>query len=175
MPQAKEQIGRAAAERITAGQSVLLDAGSTTLALAQCLQARPLTVITNSLDIAALFDRDPEVRLIVTGGAWDARARAFRGHAAEQALAGYRADWTVLGTCALHLQAGATVLEEADAALKRAMVAAGLRTLLLADHTKRDQTVPHRVLAPQDLGTVVTDRPWPELAALGVQVVVAAG
>jgi DeoR/GlpR family transcriptional regulator of sugar metabolism len=45
-----------------------------------------------------------------------------------------------------------------------------LRTIVLADHSKRDQVVAHLVLPPQALETVVTDEPWPELEAVGVRV-----
>jgi len=175
LPAAKEQIGALAAQLIEPGQTVMLEAGSTTLSLARQLTARPLTVITNSLDIAALLDGDAGVTLIVTGGVWQTQERAFWGVAAGQVLGSYRADWAILGTCALHPQMGATATHEQDAVLKRAMVAASLRTMVLADHSKRDQVVTHLVLPTTQLDLVVTDQPWPELEALGVQTLHAAG
>jgi DeoR/GlpR family transcriptional regulator of sugar metabolism len=170
LPEAKDRIGRRAATLIRPGETVILDASSTTLALARHLTVRPLTIITNSLDIAAVFEQEAGVELIVTGGAWKASARALRGQATRDVIRQYRADWTVLGTCALHPRAGVTVTDEEDAQVKRAMVAAGLRTVILADHSKRDQAVAHLVLLPEELTTVVTDEPWPELEAVGVQV-----
>ncbi|SMB81715.1 DeoR/GlpR family DNA-binding transcription regulator [Deinococcus hopiensis] len=170
LPEAKDRIGRRAARLIQSGETVILDASSTTLALARHLTVRPLTIITNSLDIAAVFEQEAEVELIVTGGAWKAPARALRGQATREVIRQYRADWTVLGACALHPRAGVTVTDEEDAQLKRAMVAAGLRTVVLADHSKRDQVVAHLVLRPEELTTVVTDEPWPELEIVGTQV-----
>lgn len=175
LPAAKEHIGAAAARLVKPGQTVILEAGSTTLALARQLTARPLTVVTNSLDVAHVFDGLEDVKLVVLGGVWDARARVFRGVAAQHVLASYRADWTVLGACALHVSTGATVVGEEDATLKRAMAAAGLKTMVLADHSKRDQVAAHLVLATARLDLVVTDQPWPDLAARGVQVLCAAG
>lgn len=173
LPAAKERIGRAAAALVQPGQTVVVEAGSTTLALARHLTVRPLTVLTNSLDVAALFAGDDAVSLVVSGGVWDGRGRALRGADARETLSAYRADWTMLGTCALHPRTGATVTGEEDAAVKRAMAAAGLRTVVLADHSKRDQVAAHLVLPPERLDLVVTDQPWPELAALGVRVLVA--
>ena len=170
LPEAKDWIGRRAATLIGPGETVILDASSTTMALARHLKVRPLTVITNSLDIAAVFEQEAGVELIVTGGAWQASARALRGRATREVIRQYRADWTFLGTCALHPRAGVTVTDEEDAQVKRAMVAVGLRTVVLADHSKRDQVVAHLVLLPEELTTVVTDEPWPELEAVGVQV-----
>jgi len=172
LPEAKDRIGRRAATLIGPGDTVILDAGSTTLALARHLTARPLTVITNSLDIAAIFEQEAGVELIVTGGVWNASARALRGQAAQEGIGQYRADWAFLGTCALHPRGGVTVTDEEDAQVKRAMVSAGLRTVVLADHSKRDQVVAHLVLKPEELATVVTDELWPELEAAGVQVLI---
>lgn len=170
LPEAKDRIGRRAAALIGPGETVILDASSTTLALARHLTVRPLTVITNSLDIAAVFEHEAGVELIVAGGVWEPSARALRGRATRAVIGQYRAEWTVLGTCALHPKAGVTVTDAEDAEVKRAMVAAGLRTVVLADHSKQDQVVAHLVLPPEALTTVVTDEPWPELEAVGVRV-----
>src|SRR3984893_12996453 len=63
LEETKGGIGRAAAALIEPGSTVILDAGSTTLALARALTARPPSVVTNSLYIALLFDRDSAVQL----------------------------------------------------------------------------------------------------------------
>lgn len=171
---AKDAIGRSAAGWVEVGQTVVLDAGSTTLAMARALSARPLTVITNALDVAMLFERDPSVRLVLTGGSWHAASRGLRGAAAVEMLARCRADWAVLGACALDLRAGVTVTDEDDAELKRAMVAAASRTLVLADHSKHGSVAPFAVAGWGRIDRLVTDRPWPELAALGVVLQIAA-
>lgn len=170
LPDAKDRIGQIAAALITPGQTLFLDAGSTTLAFARRLMVRPVTVITNSLDIAAVLEGEADVTLIVTGGVWDRASRSFQGTAARETVCRYRADWTILGTCALHQHAGATAIQEDEAAMKREMVAAGLHTMVLADHSKRDVVVAHAILTPAQIGTLVTDQPWPELKALGVRV-----
>jgi len=136
---------------------------------------RPLTVITNSLDIAAVFDRDPLVQLVVLGGVWQPDARAFWGHATCQMLAHHRADWAVPGACAVALDAGATASEEPDAMLKQAMIRAARRTLVLADHSKVGGVAPYHVANWEQVHTLVTDRAWPELEARGVVVKVVDG
>lgn len=169
----KDGLGQAAAAVVEAGQSIVLDAGSTPLAMARALTVRPLTVITNSLDVAAVFDRDRAVQLVVLGGVWQAEARAFWGHATCEMLAHHRADWAVPGACAVDLAAGVTAVEEADAMLKQAMVRIARRTLVLADHSKVGGVAPYRVADWDQVQTLVTDRPWPELSARGIDVRVA--
>lgn len=170
LPQTKDAIGRAAATLVEAGSTVILDAGSTTLALARALKARPITVITNSLDIAAVLDRDPAVQLIVTGGMWQSEARALRGTAARELLATCRADLAVLGACALDVRAGVTVADEDDAAIKRTMLAQAARTIVLADRSKQHTIAPFQVATWDRVHTLVTDAPWPELTSLGVSI-----
>jgi DeoR/GlpR family transcriptional regulator of sugar metabolism len=168
--QAKAAMGRAAAARIVPGSTVILDAGSSTLALARALTARPLNVITNSLDIAALFQGDSAVQLLLTGGTWVPRAHALRGVAALNFLASCRADWVALGACSLDVAAGATVSEEDDAVIKRAMVAAAVRTMVLADHSKRGSVSPFQVASWKQISLLVTDNDWADVAQLGVEV-----
>lgn len=170
----KDALGHTGAGLIEAGQSIVLDAGSTTLAMARALTVRPLTVITNSLDVAAVFDRDRAVQLVVLGGVWQPEHRAFWGHATCEMLANHRADWAVPGVCAVDLAAGVTATEEPDAMLKQAMVRVARRTMVLADHAKVDDVAPYRVADWPQVHTFVTDRPWPELAAKGVDVRLAA-
>jgi DeoR/GlpR family transcriptional regulator of sugar metabolism len=174
LERAKGGIGKTAATLIEPGSTVILDAGSTTLALARALTARPLSVVTNSLDIAVLFDRDPAVQLVLTGGTWTPDARALRGTAAREMLALCRADWAVLGACALDVRAGVTASYEDDAAVKRAMVAAASRTMVLADHSKQGSVAPFHVAAWQQVSLLMTDVHWAEVAQLGVDVRLAA-
>jgi DeoR/GlpR family transcriptional regulator of sugar metabolism len=173
LPQAKQAIGAAAAQLVQPGQTVILDAGSTTLAMARALTARPLTVVTNALDVAQCFDRDPAVQLVLTGGTWQPAQRALWGPAALALLAACRADWAVPGACALDARMGITATDEEDAAVKRAMVAAAARTMILADHSKQRSVAPFAVAPWSQVHTLVTDRPWQEVAALGVEVCVA--
>jgi DeoR family glycerol-3-phosphate regulon repressor len=171
--EAKERIGKAAARLVSPRETVVLDAGLTVLALAGHLVSRPLTVITNSLDVAAQFANDPGVSLVVTGGDWDPTARYLSGAHALETIGAHRADWVFLGTCALHGQAGMTVHHAPDAAMKRAMLAAGLRTVLLADHTKFGSVAPHFVGPIDAVQTIVTDKKPQWLANAGPKIVVA--
>jgi DeoR/GlpR family transcriptional regulator of sugar metabolism len=173
LPAAKVLIGRAAAALVEPGQTLLLDAGLTVLEMSRQITAEPLRVITNSLDIAQAFSGRPQVSLTVAGGEWSAKDRHLSGEQTVRAIAAVRADWTFVGTCAVHPQAGVTVREEADAAVKRAMIASGLRVVLLADHAKFGQVAPHLVAPIESLHTVVSDRPVAWLADKGVRLIVA--
>ena len=166
-------VGRAAAALVEPGQTVVLDAGSTPLAMARALTARPLTVITSSLDVATLFAGDPQVQIALTGGTWQHENRALWGPAAVAMLANCRADWAVPGACAIDAHLGVSAPDEADAALKRAMIACARRTLILADHSKLGSTAPFHVAPWAKVHVLLIDEPWDDGAAAGVPIQVA--
>jgi len=170
---AKAAVGRAAAALVEPGQTVVLDAGSTPLAMARALTVRPLTVITSSLDVAALFAGDPQVQIALTGGTWQHANRALWGPAAVAMLANCRADWAVPGACAIDAQLGVSAPDEADAALKRAMIGCARRTLILADHSKLGSTAPFHVAPWAKVHALLIDEPWAEGEAAGLPIVVA--
>lgn len=173
LTEAKEKIGKAAAALVAPHETLILDAGLTVLALAQHLTARPLTVITNSLDVAAHLAGDAAVSLIVTGGQWDSVARYLSGEQALKTLSSHRADWVFLGTCALDEKAGMTVQHAPDATMKRAMLTAGSRVVLLADHSKVGGLAPHFVGLLDSVYAVVTDKRTKWLASAGPRLIVA--
>ncbi len=153
----KARIGAAAVSFIEPSQSVILDAGSTNFELAVRIEVRPLTVITNSLDIAAVFEGDREVALLLTGGEWDPVVRHLNGPPALAMLELCRADWTFLGATGVHSDAGVTSAYLDNAAVKRAMVAASPKTVVMADHTKIGEIGPHFVTSLDKVHAVVTD------------------
>ncbi|HHP7836686.1 TPA: DeoR/GlpR family DNA-binding transcription regulator [Serratia marcescens] len=162
LPQVKQRLGRAVAAQIPPGSTLMLDAGSTLLAVAQALRG-PATVITASLDIAQCLSDRPEINLILLGGQWDARQRLFAGSATLALLARYRADIALLGACAVHPQLGLSAGEEADAEVKRAMLANSGERWLVADHMKLDRCEPHHVADLAQIQRLFTDRPWDNL------------
>ncbi|HEY9024089.1 MAG TPA: hypothetical protein VIP05_07295, partial [Burkholderiaceae bacterium] len=81
----------------------------------------------------------------------------------------------VPGACAIDARLGVSAPDEADAALKRAMVACARRTLVLADHSKLGNTAPFHVATWPQVHALVVDEAWDEGSLAGVPVVVAKG
>jgi DeoR/GlpR family transcriptional regulator of sugar metabolism len=159
--QAKAAIADAAAALLEPNHTAMLDAGSTVLALAHALvgehELRPLTIVTNSLDVALALDGEAGVTLVLSGGQWDPRSRYLVGPGAVAGIGRYRADWAFLGACALHPLVGATSVDALDAEVKRTMAATSLRVAVLADSTKYQTTATHAVCGPDDIDVLVTD------------------
>lgn len=127
----------------------------------------PLTVITTSLDIAQLFSERADIDLILAGGNWDAQQRLFAGSVTLSLLNRYRADIAILGACAIDARLGLSASQEADAGVKRAMIAASHQHWLVADHMKLNQRAPYLVAGLSDIQHLFLDRPWAELRDAG--------
>lgn len=162
LPDTKKRLGKMVAEKIPGGSTLFLDAGSTVLAVATQIQG-PMTVITPSLDIAQHFSTRADIQLILLGGKWDMQQRLFAGSATVSLLERYRADIAVLSTCALHADLGLSASQEADAEVKRAMLAASAEHWLVADHMKLNHCEPWLVAGLADIHQLFLDRPWDEL------------
>ena len=162
LPDTKKRLGKMVAEKIPGGSTLFLDAGSTVLAVATQIQG-PMTVISPSLDIAQHFSTRSGIQLILLGGKWDMQQRLFAGSATVSLLERYRADIAVLGTCALHADLGLSASQEADAEVKRAMLAASAEHWLVADHMKLNHCEPWLVAGLADIHQLFLDRPWDEL------------
>lgn len=131
----KERIGKAAAERIKDGQTVILAGGSTTLAVARNLLNRSIQVITNSLSIAEVFFDSKQVEVILTGGYLYPRTGVLLGPLCEEFLARVSADLLVIGIGGI----SATGLSDSNTLIVgvvRKMIAAAREVLVAADHTK---------------------------------------
>ncbi|MDH0105004.1 DeoR/GlpR family DNA-binding transcription regulator, partial [Stenotrophomonas maltophilia] len=117
-------------------QVVLLDAGSTNLAIAQQLPAAlGLTVITNApqIAVAASLHEGTSVQLI--GG----RLASGGGAVGAEALAQVqrlRADVYLPGPCAVDGDTGVWAMDAEEATLKRAMVACSSRVIVAATTEK---------------------------------------
>ncbi len=133
----KERIGRAALDLLPDGGSVLVDAGTTTLALIRNLpQDRSLTIATNSIPAAGLLSAMPKVDFYLLGGRVRTRTAAAVGAWASAALADLVVDVAFMATNGLTVEHGLTTPNPDEAATKTAMIASSRRVVLLADHSK---------------------------------------
>lgn len=159
--QAKRRIAQAAAAVVTEGQTVILDAGTTTAAVARVLrrQVRQLTVITSDLEIARMLADDPSYRVLCVGGLVQPKVLAVVGHLAVQFMQSFRAHHAFIGTDAFDVEAGVTTRTLEKVPLKQAMVSAASVATLVADSSKLGRVLPARVLPLSSFHRVVTDRP----------------
>lgn len=162
---AKAAIAAAALEALepAEGMSILLDAGTTTAALARLLPAGlDLRVITDSLLIASLLAPRESISVRVLGGQVRGMTQAAVGPEALDALAHLRVDVTVLGANGISAEHGLSTPDPDEAAVKRAMARAGRRVLALADASKIGQEHLVSFADTADVDLLITNAPLPE-------------
>jgi DeoR family transcriptional regulator, aga operon transcriptional repressor len=154
----KESIGRAAAAAVHSGASVIFDSSSTVLAAARACVERniTLTAVTNDLGIGQALSASSRCRVIVLGGTLRAGSLTLIGEPGESFLSNLSADVAFIGTHAISWPALTETSLEA-AAMKRAMIAAARRTVLLADATKFGAAAFCRICELTAIHEVVTD------------------
>src|SRR6478736_249519 len=193
----KTRIAEAALALIPQGLtgSILIDAGSTTEALAELLSARAagaaaqgtvaasgsdaeLVVITHSLPIASRLSGGPGIALHLLGGKVRGLTQAAVGQSTVEAARRIRPDIAFIGTNGIHAAFGLSTPDPEEAAVKAAFVQSARRIVVLADSSKLDAETLVQFASLKDLDTVITDtQPSRELAdalaEAGVEVVVA--
>jgi len=134
--QQKRTIVREAMELITAGDTILLDAGTTTFELACLLKEMPgVHVVTSDLHIAMELC-SAEGKLFFIGGEIEKESGRSTGSKAFEFLSDIHVDKVFLGISAVSddLSLGSLTLENAE--LKRTFLKCASKKVLLADKTK---------------------------------------
>ncbi len=153
----KQALANHAHTLIEPGQAVILDDSTTVLTLARLLPAvTPLTVLTNSLAVLQELKGEKQIHLIMLGGDFLPRHNSFSGLVCEATIAAMRAD--ILFMSSMAVSGGIVFQPDQELALvKRAMIAASAKRVLLMDHSKFGRVALHRVAALRDFDLVLVD------------------
>jgi DeoR/GlpR family transcriptional regulator of sugar metabolism len=155
---AKRRIGAAAAALVGAGDTIILDVGTTTAALARALpDDLEVTVLTTSLLIATELAAKPRARVILTGGEVRHGELSLVGPRALDAFDEYHCDTVFLGIAAVDVASGLSEYNADDAAVKRRAIASGRRVVVLADETKLGRVTFAAVAPLSDIDLLITD------------------
>ncbi len=134
----KAAIAAAAAERVEPGMAIGISAGTTTYALAAHVADIPgMTIVTNSIRVADVLHRSGrrDQTVILTGGT-RTPSEALVGPFAVSQLRSVHLDQVFMGVHGMDARAGFTCPNLLEAETDRALIDAGRRLVVLADHTK---------------------------------------
>ncbi|EDY46342.2 DeoR/GlpR family DNA-binding transcription regulator [Streptomyces sp. SPB074] len=175
-PDGKRKVAALAAKLVRPGGTVILDGGTTALALARALPHElPCTVITHSPTIAAALLDHPRAELFLLGGRLFKHSAVTCGAAAVEAAQNVSADLCLLGVTGVHPEVGLTTGDADEAAMKRALASRAAETYVLASSEKIGTASRYRVLPWQKITGLVTDAPATDpvlarLVGLGVEI-----
>lgn len=157
----KIHIAESAVEQLSIHETVILDSGSTALAVARAIRGAGLglTVVTPSLFVAVELANEPDTTVLLTGGLVRPGELSLIGVEAVEGFRAFNCDTFVMGVAGVHEQRGFTDYHRDESAVKRAAIAASDRLIVVADHSKMGRTYLSNI-APLDAADIlVTDDP----------------
>ncbi|MFJ8883670.1 DeoR/GlpR family DNA-binding transcription regulator [Streptomyces sp. NPDC102402] len=157
-PDGKRKVARAAAGLVRPGGALILDGGTTALAVVHALpQDLACTVITHSPTIATALLDHPQAEVFLLGGRIFKHSAVACGAAAVEAAQNVSADLCLLGVTGVHPDAGLTTGDAEEAAMKRALAARAADTYVLASSEKIGTASRFRVLPWEEISGLITD------------------
>jgi len=158
----KTAIGEAAAALVESGQTVMLGVGSTVAAVARAMTSRTdlsdVTVVTNGMRVALELERAiPDVTVIVSGGTLRRQQHSLVNPLGTGMLSELHAHLTIVGCDGIEGRAGVTAANVAEAEIKRLMLQAGRRRIVVADGSRIGQVSLVHVVPTSGVNTVITD------------------
>ncbi len=155
----KQRIGELAASLVRDGETIIIDSGSTTLALARALphSLQDVAVVTNALDVALELETHMGVKVVVTGGTVSKPQRCLIPPFATTLLRQINADVAFVACSGVDAQKGFTTQSWEEAEVKHAMVASSSRVVFLADHGKIGHVATAKIMELSEAELLVTD------------------
>ncbi|MCW3791982.1 DeoR/GlpR family DNA-binding transcription regulator [Paenibacillus sp. LS1] len=154
----KRRIAIEAVKMVESGDRIALDASTTAWYMAAGLPNIPLTVLTNSIKVAAELSNKEQIRVIATGGQLASKSLSFVGPLAERSLDAYHVDKVFLSCKGVHLTKGISESNELQALVKQKMIHIADEVILLADSSKFNIQAFTRVAEMSSVGKVITDQ-----------------
>lgn len=154
----KRRIARAASAEVPLLGSVIIDSGSTALQLADMLdRERDLTVVTNHVPIIRSLATTERPEVVVLGGALRRRTMAFVDETSVDTLQDMTVDVAFIGCDGLSPERGFTTPYREEVAIKRAMMAAARRVVMMFDHSKLGNEQLYRFADIDEVDIIYTD------------------
>ncbi len=168
--EAKQRIAAAAAALVQPGDTILIDAGTTTVEMIPHLaDIEGLTIVTNALNAVLTAASTTRAEILVLGGSFSRDASSTIGSMAETALDGLVIQKTFLATQAFDFENGLTDTTIEIAQVKRAMIRAARSSILLTDSSKWAHAGFVKVAPLTALSHIITDRDLPAAAAEAIR------
>ena len=174
----KSAIGKMAASLIKPGDTIALDAGTTTVEIAKLIAVPDLTVVTNSISIAAEIGRREDIEIILTGGTLRWNTQALVGALCDETLSNLRVDKVFFGTNGITIKQGATTPNLLEAQSKRLLVEIATQVIVVCDSSKFGKISFAKIVDIDQIDIAVTDFRLPQkvreqYVAAGVDVIIA--
>lgn len=157
--EAKQKIAELAAELIMDGDTLILDASSTALFIAQKIKAKKdITLLTNSLEVLMELSDVTGWKILSTGGSLKERSCALIGSQAEECFERFHVDKAFISCKGVEAEHGFSDSSDAHAAVKRKMIAAASQVFFAVDSSKFGKLSFASISGFSGIDAVITER-----------------
>lgn len=152
-------IGEKAASMVNDGDIILISSGTTSYYMVRHLKnKKDITVITNNIFVIIEALNYDNIKLIVLGGDIHKSTNSIIGLEALVSLEKMNTHKVFLGTNGLSINTGFTNSSNFEVEIKKAMVKASDKIIVMADHTKFDVVSLYTFLGFKDVDVLITDQ-----------------
>ncbi|WP_336921064.1 DeoR/GlpR family DNA-binding transcription regulator [Aquipuribacter sp. SD81] len=168
-PQEKQRIAQRAVAELQGEATLLIDSGTTTAQVARMLpHDRPLTVVTNSIPVMQALVHNEAVEVVLLGGRVKKSTLAIVDPTGADELSRIVVDLAFVGSDGVSPEHGFTTPHREEVEIKRAMLRAARRAVVLVDHSKFGNDHLHRIARVEEVDGVITGTELPEAEARAV-------
>jgi len=180
MSEEKKRIARAAAALVQDGDSIMIEAGTTTALVAAYLTGhKNLSVVTNSTLVIPYARSNPQITLTVVGGLFRPETESFVGPTARELLKRFHVRLAFVGTDGFSLDYGMSTQLVEGAEIVQTVADQADETVLLADSSKFGRkgfvhvlplSAVRRIISDEGITERINEQGREQLAELGVRV-----
>jgi DeoR/GlpR family transcriptional regulator of sugar metabolism len=154
----KQKIATKCAASIHHGDSIFLDASTTSLFIASKIRDKRVTVITNSLKVANTLAEAESVRLILTGGMLSPQSMSFLGRSTLSSMQSFFVDKAFISCRSVSMDHGITDSNEQQAEVRQLVIKRTNKAYLVVDYTKFNKTSFTSICDFDEIDAVVVDK-----------------
>jgi DeoR/GlpR family transcriptional regulator of sugar metabolism len=155
--EAKKLIARAAVQLVQHGETIYLDAGTTTAELAELIKDMELRVVTNNVQVLNTLVERPGISLFMAGGSYRHESGSFIGPWAEGNLRRIHVDHAFMGATGISWNGHFSARNSIEATTKRTAIASARTSVVLADRSKLGVQAFSVFAEAQDVSVLITD------------------
>ena len=160
MSDAKNQIGRLAANLVEDGDCIILDSSTTVHTMLRFLHGKEdLIILTNGIKLAMDAGQELHCKIYCTGGILRENSSSLVGDTAQRFIQEHAIQKLFFSCRAISHTLEAMDVSDEEAVLRRTMIAHADKVYLLCDHSKLGKTAFNRICSLAEVDALLLDEP----------------
>jgi DeoR/GlpR family transcriptional regulator of sugar metabolism len=172
----KDKIGQEAAKLVESGDTIILDASTSSFFLAKYIKSKKnVTVITNAENVIHELLNCEDIEVISTGGVLRRKSMSYVGRMAEFSLQQYHANKLFFSCMGFSLVGGLTDSSGQESDMKKIMISCSQTKYFLCDNTKFNKVGYASTARADEINFLITEKVPDQIEAIknmGIEVVV---